>query len=121
MFDPPQFETLADRPALRAAAQASFDRFREWESARRPPHPAGKPESLLDWSVMQQVAEDVPFDRQVRLDAVQARVIVLPVHGIWWQRQAPGVVLCSPAAARDPVTSHTLLHDAFDSHVRRAR
>lgn len=121
VFDPPQFQALADRPALRAAAQASFDRFREWESARRPPHPAGRPESLLDSSLMKQVAEEVAFDREVRMDAVQARVVVLPVHGVWWQRQAPGVVLSSPAAARDPLTAHTLLHDAFDSHVRRTQ
>lgn len=118
VFDPPQFDALVDWPALRAAAQASVDSFREWESARRPRHPNGRPASLLDWSVMKQVAEDVAFDRRVPLESVQARVVVLPVHGVWWRRQAPGVVLCSPAAASDAATSHALLRDAFDSHTR---
>jgi len=117
VFDPPQFQALVDRPALRTAAQAAFDRFCEWESGRRPPHPSGRPEALLGWSVMKRVAEDVAFDRQVRLDAVQARVVVLPVHGLWWRTQAPGVVLCSPGAASDAATSQALLRQAFDSHV----
>lgn len=126
--DPPDFDALADRSALRAVVHAAFDDFRRWESARGSARPGGGQESplewsvmKLEWSVMKQVAEDVAFDRGVRLDAVRARVVLLPVQGMWWHRQAPGAVLCSPEAARDPMTSYAVLHDAFDSYVTRAQ
>ncbi len=115
--DPPTFEALADRPALRAAARASFAAFKQWESARPSSERDGMSGSPLDWSVMKQTAEDVAFDRQVDLGAVQASVAVLPVRGIWWHRVSPGCVLCSTDAAADPVTARVLLRDAFESHV----
>jgi len=117
--DPPEFTMLADRPSLQVAAQASFARFREWESSRPQPGRGGEAVSPLDWTVMKQVAEEVAFDRQLSLDAVQAKVAVLPVHGRWWCRVVPGAVLCSTAAAADPRTAQVLLRDAFDSYVTR--
>lgn len=117
--DPPDFKALAERPGLRAAARASFERFTQWNSARLAPGRDGRPRSPLDWALMKQVAEDVAFDHHVGLDAVQAKVAVLPVRDTWWRRVAPGAVLCSPAAAADPTTAHALLREAFDSHVLR--
>jgi len=117
--DPPEFNCLAERPGLRDAARASFDSFTQWNSQRPAPGQDGRPHSPLDWSLMKQVAEDVAFDRHVSLDAVQAKVAVLPVRGTWWRRVAPGAALCSPAAAADPQTAHALLRDAFDSYVLR--
>jgi hypothetical protein len=117
--DPPDFDALADRPALRAAAHASVGNFKRWRSTQPVPGRDGAPHSPLDWSLMKQVAEDVAFDRRVSLDEVQARVAVLPVRDTWWRRAAPGAVLCSPAAAADPHTAHALLRDAFDSYVLR--
>jgi hypothetical protein len=117
--DPPAFGSLADRPALRAAAQASFASFREWESSRPRPGRDSTPVSPLDWLLIKQIADDVAFDRRVSLDAVQAKLAVLPVQGTWWRRVAPGAVLCSPAAAAEPATAQALLRDAFDSYVMR--
>jgi len=119
--DPPEFTALLGWPALRAAAQISVEYFRQWESLRRTAIGSGSPESLLNWSLMKQVAEDVAFDRHVSPDAVQARIVLLSVQGTWWRRQSPGVVLCSPDAAADPVMSQALMRDAFDSHVRHAQ
>ncbi|WP_375480723.1 hypothetical protein [uncultured Jatrophihabitans sp.] len=118
--DPPDFEALADRPALRAAARASFAAFKQWESARPSPARDGVSGSPLDWSVMKQTAEDVAFDCNVDIGAVQASVAVLPVRGIWWHRVSPGCVMCSTDAAGDPVTVQVLLRDAFESQVRPA-
>jgi hypothetical protein len=117
--DPPDFESLAQRPGLRAATRASFGSFKEWTSSRPVPGRDGARHSPLDWTLMKQVAEDVAFDRRVSLDEVQAKVAVLPVRGTWWRRVARGAVLCSPAAAADPQTAHALLRDAFDSYVLR--
>lgn len=117
VFDPPDFSSFAGWPDLRAAARPAFEPYTEWGADRRAAGRDGSPHSPLDWSLMKQVAEDVAFDRRVSLDAVQAKVAVLPVQGTWWRRVAPGAVLCSPAAAGDPQTAHTLLRDAFDSYV----
>jgi hypothetical protein len=118
--DPPTFESLGDRPALQAAARVSFTGFKQWESTRPPLKRDGLSGSPLDWLVMKQTAEDVAFDRQVDLDAVQASVAILPVQGSWWSRVLPGCVLCSTVAAGDPATAQVLLRDAFDSHVMRS-
>jgi hypothetical protein len=70
--------------------------------------------------LIKQIAEDVAFDHHVSLDAVQAKVVVLPVQGTWWRRLAPGAVLCSPAAAVDHATAQVMLRDAFGSYVMRS-
>jgi len=61
------------------------------------------------------VAEEVARRHRVSLGAVRARAVVLPVEGNWWQRFAPGAVLCSVNAARDPAMARTVLADAFES------
>ncbi len=117
--DPPEFAALAARPALRAAARASFPAYLQWQSDQ--PEPAR--DSLvhpLDWELMKQTADDVAFDRGVDLGAVQAKVAIIAVDEVWWQRSAPGRVVCSRAAAGDPSAAQALLWDAFDSHVRSA-
>jgi len=120
LCDPPHFTALADRPELQAAARASIEEFRRWTSrARRQPN-GDRPSSPLDWALIKQVAEDVAFDHAVSPDRVRASITVLPVHGTWWRRIAPGLVICSTAAAAEHTTAQPLLHDAFDSHVRGA-
>ena len=113
------FESLNERPALQAAARLTFPGFKLWEPSQRPAGRDTSEASPLDWVVMKQTAEDVAFDRRVSVDDVQASVAVLPVSGVWWHRAAPGAVLCSVAAASDPVRAQALLRDAFDSWVMR--
>lgn len=117
--DPPMFASLSDRSALQVAARTTFPGFQPWQSSQ---HPVGRDSpaaSPLDWLVMKQTAEDVAFDRRVSIGDVQARVAVLPVSGVWWQRAAPGAVLCSMSAASDPITAQVLLRDAFESRLMR--
>lgn len=116
--DPPTFEALADRPALRRAAQTAFADFRTWE-ASMPRHRGGA--APPGWELIRQVVEDVAFDGQVPFAALQAKIVTVRVQGSWWQRVAPGCALCSPAALATPTTAHAVLRDALDSFVRRNR
>ncbi|WP_375497979.1 hypothetical protein [uncultured Jatrophihabitans sp.] len=107
--DPPDFDALADRPELQAAAQAVFDDHHVWGRLL----PQRRTE--LDWALLKQTAEDVAFDHRVSIDRVRAHIVFLPVDGVWWARVRPGCVLCSAAAVDDPVTAQTLVRDAFVS------
>lgn len=118
----PDFAALANRPELRIAARALFEEAALWVDAgprRRPTdaHAAGR----FPWSLVRDVAEDVAFDRQVGLDAVQGSVELLAVVGVWWAPAAPGAVLCSVEAAGDPTVTHAVLRAAFESNLRQGR
>lgn len=118
--DPAMFASLSDRPALQVAARRTYPGFESWQSSQQQPAGRYSPgASPLGWLMMNQTAEDVAFDRRVSIGDVQARVTVLPVSGVWWQRVAPGAVLCSISAASDPVTARILLRDAFESRLIR--
>lgn len=67
------------------------------------------------WRVVQEVAEDVAFDHTVELDQIRGVALVLPVDERWWQLAGPGAVLCSPAAAADPVAGRAALRAAFET------
>jgi hypothetical protein len=67
--------------------------------------------------VVREVAEDVAFDHRVDAGEVRAWIFALDVHGSWWQRWAPGVVLCSFTAAEHPHTARVVLQDAFTSRM----
>lgn len=119
IYDPPMFVSLRERPALQSAVRKAFPGFTLWESSQQPAGRDTAEESPLDWVVMKQTAEDVAFDRRVSIDEVQASIAILPVSGVWWHCAAPGAVLCSVAAAADPIGARALLRDAFDSWVMR--
>lgn len=115
--EPPQYASLSDGSALRRALEALLPEADVWAegplSANRPS--AGG--SMFDDGLVEQVAQDVAFDRDVALDAVHGVALVLLVRGVWWARYCPGIVLCSPAATRDATTAHAALRAAFDSHL----
>lgn len=117
VFDPPEFTSLADRPALREVVRTTFEEALGWADARRRTlllPPAGH-HGQFDYDTTRAVAEEVARRHRVGPGAVRACAVVLPVEGNWWQRFAPGAVLCSVTAARDPAMARTVLADAFES------
>jgi len=60
-------------------------------------------------------AEQIARSHRVSPDAIRACAVVLPVEGIWWNRFAPGAVLCSVRAALDPGVARSVLTEAFES------
>lgn len=103
LANPPTFNSLAGRPELRVAVTATFAEACRWESAAFDPqsHKCGH----FGWATIKQVAEDVAFDRQVSLDAIDGKAVIVDVDGPWWLRIFPGVALCSVQALADPLTS----------------
>lgn len=108
-----------DRPQLQEAVRLLE---REAVHGRQPPadeyrsRPTG---DLFPRGLVREVAEDVAFDRQVDLARVRGVALVLPLQGAWWHLQAPGAVLCSQAAARDPGAAAALLRGLFSSSLTR--
>lgn len=115
---PPDFNALSDRPALQDAVRAAFADGCRWAGEVRrnwlPPE-----EELFGWEITRAAAEEVAAHRSVPLGALQASVMVLMVEGVWWERFAPGAVLCSPTAAQDPADAHAIALDAFESCINR--
>ena len=113
LIDPPEWRSLTDRPALLTAVRMTFGDGCRWsDTARRPLlPPIGRP--LFEWSVTRDMVKAVAIDLGVRVGTLAGCVNVLMVEGSWWCRFAPGVVLCSIEATRDPETTKAILHAAF--------
>lgn len=117
VFDPPEFASLADRPALAGAVRVMFNEALRWADVQRRAlliPPQGRP-AQFDYQVVRAAAEQTAQRYQVSPDAVGACAVLLPVEGIWWRRFGPGAVLCSVHAARDPSIALSVLTDAFRS------
>lgn len=110
--DPPDFETLADRPALRKAVRAVFFEGCQWADGVGQA-PEQSPGPLFSWELTRDVAEEVAFDRGIDLGTIDGRLLALKVRGQWWQLIEPGGLLCSMAVAADPTTSHVVLRKVF--------
>jgi len=116
-FDPPEFASLADRPALAKAVQVTLNGALRWADARRRAlliPPQGQP-GQFDYDVVRAAAEQIARRHGVSPDALRACAVILPVDGIWWNRFAPGAVLCSVHTARDPGIARSMLTEAFES------
>lgn len=117
IFDPPDFASLGDRPILREAVRTNFADALRWCNTQRRSlllPPTGRP-GQFDYDLVRAVVEQVADHHKVSPGAVRGHAVVLPVEGIWWNRFAPGAVLCSVHAARDPATARRVLTDAFES------
>lgn len=117
LFDPPEFASLTDRSALRAAMRASFPEALEWADQLRHTllHLPQGPPATFDYQLIRAVAEQTARRYQVSPDAVTACAEVRPVEGYWWYRYAPGAIVCSIHAAGDTVVARAALTDAFAS------
>ncbi len=115
VLDPPEFASLADRPALAEAVRVTFNGALRWADAELralliPPRPG-----QFDQDVVRAAAEQIARSHRVSPDAIRACAVVLPVERIWWNRFAPGAVLCSVRAALDPGVARSVLTEAFES------
>jgi hypothetical protein len=115
VFDPPEFGSLADRPALHEVTVALYAEARRWVDAG-----PGNPSRLrggghFPWETVSATAEGVVAERGVSPDAVRGMVVVLDVEGVWSRRVAPGAVLCSAEATRDRRSARAVLRDVFES------
>lgn len=117
--DPPEFSALSDRPALRKAVSSTCIEARRWAAGpRRSSHrPVGGPS--FAWALTKQIAEDVAFDMNVGVESVRGVALLLAVRGDWWECIAPGVVLCSRSAPRDPAAARAILRAVFVSGAAR--
>jgi len=88
-----------------------------WFGPARKPY---LPPSRLDvfaWNQVRDAAERAADENEVSPGEVNGCAEVLLVEGSWWHIVAPGVALCSIAAARDPAIAPVILKEAFDSYL----
>lgn len=119
VFDPPQWESLVNIPALRHGAQELWVEACQWfDSARRPYLPPSC-RDVFAWEQGRDGATRAATQHGASPGAIDGYAQVLLVEGSWWQLVAPGAALCSVSAARDPSTIPIILGAIFDSHLAR--
>ena len=111
---PPEFTALAHAPQLRAAVRASFNDVSRW---RR--HRVSRLEAGSNVDVVKQAVDDVAFDREVPVEALNGTLVVLPVEGVWWRRIAPGQILCSDTATSSPETFYQVVYEVVTSSLEQ--
>jgi hypothetical protein len=110
VMDPPDFESMADLPALRTAAVATCMAASGWLTATRRP---GTGPLLLDHALVRGVVEEIIAEHGVSPDQLDAAVLVLNVAGAWSYLARPGAVCCSVGVINDPVAARAVLREAF--------
>ncbi len=103
------FESLADFPTLRSAAQRTWKQGIEWTNAH-----AAKT-LRRDWAIPKNVAELVMQEHQVPPERVRAAVLVMAVKGEWSFISDPGVLLCSEETFFDDALFAVELKRTFES------
>lgn len=119
VVDPPDWNSLEDSPALREALCAVWVDSSRWFEATREPYLPPACQDMFAWEQVRDGAERAAAEHAVSLGQVNGCVEVLLVEGLWWHLIAPGVALCSVAAAQDPGTARTILRETFGSHLAR--
>jgi len=115
--DHPEWASLADRPALQAAARALWTEGCRWaDAARRPLLPPTR-HDIFRWDLVRDVAENCAARHQVGVGAVNGCALVLIVEGTWWEVVAPGAAVCSVSAAADPESAKAILSEVFESQL----
>ena len=118
--DPPEWDSLGGRPALRAAARACYADGCRWaDAALRPLPRKGKDAAIFEWRVVRDAAEATASDLGVDIGDINGRAIVLTVTGHWHVLFAPGLAVCSVSDAADPRAAASILREAFSSWVTR--
>lgn len=117
VFDPPDFRTLADLPAARAVAVATFGPGLEWLNRQQRLDVQGSRQQAFPSEVVRDTAESVAAERGVPLSELRATVHTLSVEGLWTYLVAPGCALCSSATAASPDAARQLLRGVFGSHA----
>ena len=107
-----EFESLADFPTLRSAAQRTWKQGIEWTNIH-----AAKT-LRRDWALSKNVAELVMQEHHVPPERVRAAVLVLAVKGEWSCVSDPGVLLCSEETFFDDAHFAAELKRTFESGLR---
>src|SRR5215469_358604 len=117
VFDPPEFESLAPMPELRAVASGLF------AAGGRPlvhgEPPTRTPPRTFDYRVVRGAAEGAIAEFGVDPGEIDGTVQFLDVQGAWSHLAAPGYALCSAQLAADPAAAAALLHEVFASRLGR--
>lgn len=108
--DPPTFEALHARPALQSAARAVGPNPRRWVDRQLQQLRGGR--DVMDWPIVNTAVHAVAEETGRSVNSLNGCALVLLVSSTWWHQAAPGVVLCSAAAAADPVTADALVRAA---------
>lgn len=121
VMDPPDFESLADLPALRTAVVTTFGAASGWLNATRRPATGSLATGPLhpDQALVRDVAQEVIAAHGVSPDQLDAAIAVLDVADTWSYLAGPGVIFCSANVIRDPATARALLREAFVSSLGR--
>ena len=113
IFDPPEFRSLADTPALRSAVVATFDDAVAWTN--RPGRGGQQEHGLFAWRLIRDTAESTAAELGIPVGDLDAVVHVLNVAGSWSHLAGPGCGICSVTMPDDPQAARLLLHDVFAS------
>ena len=116
VFDPPEFESLAPMPGLRAVASSMF--ADDGRLLRREP-PARIPPTALAYGIVRAAAESAIAEFGVDPSEIDGTVQFLDVQGAWSYLAGPGYALCSPQLAAVPAAAAALLHEVFASWLGR--
>jgi hypothetical protein len=116
VLDPPDFASLHDAPELRSLVRRTFPTAITWINADRLiPTSAGLDDGPFPWSLTASVVEEVAEAQGVPAHSLRATAQILAVGGLWHHIPAPGLILCSRAAATDPGAARAILRKAFTS------
>ncbi len=118
VFDPPDWNSLADLPVLReivigASQEAARFADRIRRSIRRP----GAPPSVFPRDIVRRAVEHTGALPGVQLSKLDASVSVLFVTGSWWILPRRGELLCSADTARNPDQGYEALVAVFQSLI----
>lgn len=113
--DPPQFDSLAEHPALQKAARATFTEAYRWTAQRRREVLNSDDPSVFNGMMLQGIADEVASRHGVTLGNVRGFAVVLMVEEKWWVSISPGVVVCSVSAARDLTLAPAIVTTAFET------
>ena len=112
ILDPPEFRSLADMPALRSAAVATFDDAVTWTNG---PERRGQEHGVFARRLIRDTAESTAAELGIPVGDMDAVVHVLNVPGSWSHLAGPGCGICSITMPDDPQAARLLLHEVFAS------
>jgi len=115
--DPPAWSSLSGQPALQDGARSLYLEGCRWLSSARRPFLPPLNRDVFKWELVRDVAEATAAEHGVNLGVINGCALVLVVEGIWWDLVAPGVALCSIAAATAPSSTVAILEDVLASSL----
>lgn len=116
LLDWPEFDVLADQPALREAVRASYEDASRWQSERSHEEArARRTRGEFGHGAFRPIAEALVERLGVQPGRLRAGVLVIGVEGEWSSLVVPGVLCCSESIVADPEQFPALVEKAFVS------